>query len=84
MRNFEASIPGWILHLPISQAADITAFTPTTVRVGEDRCDDRGQTQEIVHKFYTFLATALVSEDYAAGAMILQTSAGFRWKSDDE
>lgn len=51
LRNFEASIPVGFFVYPISQAADITAFSATTVPVGEDQLPMLEQCKEIVHKF---------------------------------
>ena len=53
MRNFETSIP-------ISQAADITAFKATTVPAGEDQMPMVEQTKEIVHKFNSVYGETLV------------------------
>ena len=50
-RNFEASIPVGFFCYPISQAADITAFSATSVPVGEDQMPMIEQCKEIVHKF---------------------------------
>ena len=51
MRNFETSIPVGFFTYPISQAADITAFSATTVPAGEDQMPMLEQCREIVHKF---------------------------------
>ena len=51
MRNFETSIPVGFFCYPISQAADITAFSATTVPAGEDQMPMLEQCREIVHKF---------------------------------
>ena len=60
MRNFETSIPVGFFTYPISQAADITAFTATTVPVGEDQSPMIEQTREIVHKFNSVYGETLV------------------------
>ena len=59
MRNFEASIPVGFFCYPISQAADITAFTATAVPVGEDQEPMLEQCREIVHKFNTVYGETL-------------------------
>ena len=51
MRNFEASIPVGFFCYPISQAADITAFRPTTVPHPPPPPPMIEQCKEIVHKF---------------------------------
>ena len=60
MRNFEASIPVGFFTYPISQAADITAFKATTVRVGDDQLPMIEQTREIVRKFNSVYDEVLV------------------------
>ena len=60
MRNFEASIPVGFFTYPISQAADIPAFTETVVPVGEDQMPMLEQTKEIVHKFNAVYGETLV------------------------
>ena len=59
----EAGHPRGLLHLPISQAADITAFKATTVPAGEDQEPMIEQTREIVHKFNTVYGPALVEPE---------------------
>lgn len=51
------------LRIPISQAADITAFKATTVPVGEDQAPMIEQTREIVHKFNSVYGETLVEPD---------------------
>ena len=63
MRNFETSIPVGFFTYPISQAADITAFTATTVPVGEDQLPMLEQTKEIVRKFNSVYGDTLVEPD---------------------
>lgn len=63
MRNFETSIPVGFFTYPISQAADITAFSATTVPVGEDQMPMIEQTREIVHKFNTVYGETLTMPD---------------------
>ena len=63
LRNFEASIPVGFFTYPISQAADITAFKATTVRVGEDQLPMIEQTREIVRKFNSIYDEVLVEPD---------------------
>ncbi len=60
MRNFEASIPVGFFCYPISQAADITAFSATAVPVGEDQEPMLEQCREIVHKFNTVYGETLI------------------------
>lgn len=63
MRNFEASIPVGFFTLPISQAADITAFKATTVPVGEDQLPMIEQCREIVRKFNSVYGEVLVEPE---------------------
>ena len=61
MRGFSGeSIPVGFFTYPISQAADITAFKPTTVPVGEDQAPMLEQCKEIVHKFNSVYGETLV------------------------
>ena len=62
MRNFEASIPVGFFVYPISQAADITAFSATTVPVGEDQMPMIEQCKEIVHKFNMTYGEGVLTE----------------------
>ena len=63
MRGFETSIPLGFFCYPISQAADITAFRPTTVPAGEDQMPMIEQCREIVHKFNAVYGETLVEPD---------------------
>ena len=63
MRNFEASIPVGFFCYPISQAADITAFSATAVPVGEDQLPMLEQCKEIVHKFNTVYGETLTEPE---------------------
>ena len=64
MRNFgNASIPVGFLLLPISQAADITAFRATTVPVGEDQEPMIEQAREIVRRFNFIYGDTLVEPE---------------------
>ena len=63
MRNFEASIPVGFFTYPISQAADITAFTANVVPVGEDQLPMLEQTKEIVRKFNSVYGDTLVEPE---------------------
>ena len=51
MRGFKSSIPVGFFTYPISQAADITAFTANIVPVGEDQLPMIEQAREIVRSF---------------------------------
>ena len=63
MRNFEASIPVGFFCYPISQAADITAFRPTTVPAGEDQKPMIEQCCEIVRKFNSVYGDTLTEPE---------------------
>ena len=63
MRNFETSIPVGFFTYPISQAADIAAFTATTVTVGEDQEPMIEQTREIVRRFNHIYGETLVEPE---------------------
>ena len=60
LRGFEESIPSGFLNYPVSQAADITAFSATTVPVGIDQLPMLEQTKEIVHSFNRIYGETLV------------------------
>jgi len=49
-KGFKDSIPAGFLTYPVSQAADITAFSATLIPVGEDQLPMIEQTNEIVRK----------------------------------
>lgn len=63
MRNFEASIPVGFFVYPISQAADITAFSATAVPVGEDQLPMLEQCKEIVNKFNSVYGETLTEPE---------------------
>ncbi|MAZ40952.1 tryptophan--tRNA ligase [bacterium] len=50
-KGFDEDVPAGFLAYPVSQAADILAFKPTLVPVGEDQLPMIEQTNEIVEKF---------------------------------
>lgn len=50
-KNFEESLPAGFLTYPVSQAADILAFKPDVVPVGEDQNPMIEQTNEIARRF---------------------------------
>ena len=60
MRGFESSIPVGFFTYPISQAADITAFSATTVPAGEDQKPMIEQATEIVRRFNHIYGNTLV------------------------
>lgn len=51
LRKFNGGIPAGFLTYPVSQAADITAFSASIVPAGEDQAPMIEQTCEIVRKF---------------------------------
>lgn len=51
LRNFENNLPVGFFTYPISQAADITAFSAKYVPVGDDQIPMIEQTREIVNSF---------------------------------
>lgn len=58
--NSGESVTYGFVGYPISQAADITAFSGACVPVGEDQLPLIEQTREIVHKFNAIYGTTLV------------------------
>ena len=59
-KGFSRSLPTGFLVYPISQAADITAFGADRVPVGDDQLPMIEQTNEIVHKMNSLLATPVL------------------------
>jgi tryptophanyl-tRNA synthetase len=59
-KGFEKEIPVGFLVYPISQAADITAFMPHVVPVGEDQLPMIEQTRDIVRKFNSLYGDTLI------------------------
>ena len=62
-KKFESSIPVGFFCYPISQAADITAFSATTVPAGEDQMPMIEQCKEIVHKFNSVYGETLTEPE---------------------
>ena len=60
LREFSKSIPTGFLVYPISQAADITAFSAEVVPVGEDQLPLLEQTNEIVRSFNRIYGETLI------------------------
>ena len=64
MRGFEGeSVPLGFFCYPVSQAADITLFKSTTVRVGEDQEPMLEVTRELVRRFNQTYAPVLVEPE---------------------
>ena len=61
-KDFKDSIPVGFLNYPVSQAADITAFKATIVRVGDDQEPMLEQTREIVRTFNRVYNTDILVE----------------------
>lgn len=62
MREFGNSIPSGFLNYPISQAADITAFSASLIPVGDDQLPMLEQTNEIVRHINHFFKTDILKE----------------------
>lgn len=62
MREFGNSIPSGFLNYPISQAADITAFSASLIPVGDDQLPMLEQTNEIVRHINHFFNTDILKE----------------------
>ena len=60
LRGFDESIPSGFLNYPISQTADITAFSANIVPVGDDQLPMIEQAREIVHSFNRIYGDTLV------------------------
>jgi tryptophanyl-tRNA synthetase len=61
-KGYNDSIPIGFLCYPVSQAADITAFSADLVPVGEDQLPMIEQTNEIVRKFNSIYNTTCLKE----------------------
>ena len=59
-KNFDRSIPAGFLTYPVSQTADITAFTGELVPVGDDQEPMMEQAREIVRSFNNIYGDILV------------------------
>jgi len=70
-KGFARSLPVGFMVYPISQAADITAFKAGLVPVGDDQLPMIEQTNEIVHKMNSLLASPVL---HHCQAMLSQTS----------
>ncbi len=63
LRGFDESIPSGFLNYPVSQTADITAFSANIVPVGDDQLPMIEQAREIVHSFNRIYGDTLVEMD---------------------
>jgi tryptophanyl-tRNA synthetase len=70
-KGFARSLPVGFMVYPISQAADITVFKAGLVPVGDDQLPMIEQTNEIVHKMNSLLASPVL---HHCQAMLSQTS----------
>ena len=61
-KEFARSIPAGFLSYPISQAADITAFSATLIPVGDDQLPMIEQTNEIVKKMNSIIGKPVLKE----------------------
>lgn len=61
-RGFGRDIPAGFLCYPVAQAADITAFKPTVVPVGEDQAPLIEQTNEIVRRVNSQIGRTVLAE----------------------
>lgn len=61
-KGFERSLPAGFLTYPVSQAADITAFSASLVPVGDDQLPMIEQTNEIVRAFNRIVGEPVLTE----------------------
>lgn len=61
-KDFARRLPAGFLIYPVSQAADITAFSATHVPVGEDQLPMLEQTNEIVRRFNHIVGQPILTE----------------------